>query len=162
MEEKLVSEVSEPIVTYGPHSYADVMMMIYSMQITPEVKEHVGRRLMLEVTEKNLSKAFRRLDQLAQLKNNWDGYGALPVSAQVMNNIRRILVISDDEDWDSWTISPDVNGTICLYSPKTKASISIGAEEYSYFAMIDGVRYGESHVMFTPLSLLELMRKFGR
>ena len=50
-------------------------------------------------TDIDLSKAFAKLDHLALLKENWDGRGALPVSRRVLNNIKSVLSISDDEDF---------------------------------------------------------------
>lgn len=151
----------EPATVHGTNSYKDIMMMLYSMPITKEVKRHVGLRLVEETTKSHLAEAFDRIYHLSQLENDWDGHGALPISRVVLNNLRSVLLISDDEDWEDWMISPDVNATVCLYSPKTKASISLGATEYSYFARIDGKRHGESHVKYSPQSFLQLMRKYG-
>lgn len=158
MEENDVMTAQEPTVSYGTNSYADVMYFLHTMSITPEVKERVGRRLVIEVTGKNLSKAFARLDHLAQLKKDWDGAGALPISRRVLNNIKSVLSISDDEDWKEWMIGPDSNATLGLQSKTTKAAMSIGIDEYSYYARINGKRYGESHVKFTPEAFLETMR----
>ena len=58
-------------------------------------------------------------------------------------------------------IAPDTNATLCLESETTDAVISLGAHEYSYYARINGVRYGDSHINFTPESFLELMQKIG-
>ena len=153
--------VQEPAIAYGANSYADVMYFIHTMHITPEVKERVGRRLVVEVTGKNLSKAFARLDHLAQLERNWDGQGALPISPRVLNNVKSVLSISDDDDWKEWVIGPDSNATLGLQSKTTRAAISIGKDEYSYYARIDGKRQGESHVKFTPEALLETMRQIS-
>ncbi len=152
---------AEPVVAYGTNSYADVMYMLHTMPITHEVKEQVARRLVLEVTGKHLSKAFARLDDLAGLQKNWDGEGALPISRRVLNNVKSVLAISEDEDWEGWMIGPDTNATLGLQSKNTDACISIGNEEYSYYADIDGKEYHSNHVKFTPSSLLSLMRRLG-
>ena len=161
MEDDVTTMASEPVAAYGTNTYADVMNMLHTMPITPEVKERVARRLTLEVTSKNLSKAFARLDHLATLKNDWDGEGALPISKKVINNVKSVLSISDDEDWEEWMIGPEGNATLGLQSKTTRAAMSVGAEEFSYFAMINGKRYGESHVKFTPESFLDIMRKIS-
>lgn len=153
-------EAAEPAVAYGTNSYADVMFMLHSMPITPEVKERVARRLTLEVTSKNLSNAFARLDHLATLEKNWDGEGALPISRKVINNIKTVLAISDDSDWAEWMMSPDTNATLGLQSLPHTTLISVGANEFSYFAMIDGKTYRESHIPFSPEALLCIMRKY--
>lgn len=161
MDNNDVVSVQEPAVAYGVNSYAEVMYLIHTMNITPEVKERVGRRLVVEVTGKYLSKAFARLDHLAQLKRDWDGHGALPISPCVLNNVKSVLSISDDEDWKDWLIGPDSNATLGLQSKATRAAISIGKEEYSYYARINGKRYGESHVNFSPEAFLETMRQLS-
>ena len=152
---------NEPAAAYGTNSYADMMMMLYTMPMTSEVKRHVGQRLIEETTGTYLLEVVERIDHLSKLKKNWDGHGALPISRTVLNNIRNILLISNDDDWRNWMISPDVNATICLFSPRTKASISLGASEYSYYARINDDRHGESHIAYSPQAVLQLMRKFG-
>ena len=149
------------MAAYGTNAYADVLHLIHTMSITPEVKEQVGRRLVMEVTGKYLSKAFARLDYLAQLKNDWDGHGALSISPQVIDNVKRVLSISDDEDWKEWLIGPDSNATLGLQAKSTKAAMSIGKDEFSYFARINGKRHGESHVKSTPETFLDTMRRIS-
>ena len=112
MEDNGVMQAAEPTVAYGANSYASVMCLLHNLSITPEVKEQVGRRLMLEVTSKYLSKAFDRLDHLSQLEKNWDGEGALPISCKVINNVKSVLAISEDDDWRNWMIGPDTNATL--------------------------------------------------
>ncbi len=161
MEDNKTTMAAEPVAAYGTNSYADVMYLLHTMPITPDVKERVARRLTLEVTGKNLSKSFARLDHLASLEENWDGEGALPISRIVINNVKSVLAISDDKDWDEWLIGPDTNATLSLQSKTTRAAISIGTEEFSYYAKINGKRYGESHVMFNPEAFLDVMRKIS-
>lgn len=123
-------------------------------------KKKVANRQTLEVNGSNFSRIFERLDYLASLSNNWDGYGALPVSRKVIGNIKAILLISDDEDWLDWLIGAEPNATIAIQAKTKVASISIGNKEFSYYANIDGKEYGDSHVVFSPESVLNLMRSF--
>ena len=109
---------AEPVMARSMISYADVMGYLHSIRITPEVKESVGRRLVVEVTEPNLAKAFARLDHLSQLKPDWDGHGAEKVSYYVLRNIRDVLLISDNCDWRDWMISPDANDHV-KFSPSS-------------------------------------------
>ena len=76
MEDNVSTMASEPVAACSTTSYMDAMAMIHTMHLTREDKERVGRRLVVETTEANLSKAFERIDHLGQLKDNWDGYGA--------------------------------------------------------------------------------------
>ena len=108
-----------------------------------------------------LTEVYNRIDYLSTLPKDWDGHGALPISGQVLNNIKSILMISQNSDWEHWMIAPDTNATIDLESETTDAVISLGAYEYSYLAKVNGERFGESHVDFKPESFLELMRKIG-
>lgn len=93
-------------------------------------KKKVANRQMLEVNGSNFSRIFERLDYLASLSNNWDGYGALPVSRKVIGNIKAILLISDDEDWLDWLIGAEPNATIAIQAKTKVASISIGNKEF--------------------------------
>ena len=114
-------------------------------------KKKVANRQTLEVNGSNFSRIFERLDYLASLSNNWDGYGALPVSRKVIGNIKAILLISDDEDW---LIGAEPNATIALQAKTKVVSISIGNKEFSYYANIDGKESGDSHVVFSSESVL--------
>ena len=157
----VIKRVEEPAVAYSSASYADVMEYIHSLHISHADKERVAKRLALEVSQPALSAAYERVDHLSSLKSNWDGRGALAISPKIIKNIKSVLLLSENADWEHWMIAPDTNATIGLESETTGAVISLGAYEYSYFARIDGVRHGESHIQFSPESFLELMRKFG-
>lgn len=161
MKDDGVMTVNEPVMAYSTTSYADVMEYIHSIHISREDKERVANRLSFEVTQPALADAYERIDHLSTLQKNWDGYGALPISHRVLNNLKRVLMISQNTDWENWAIAPDSNATVGLQSITTGACISLGAYEYSYFARINGTRYGESHVEFTPEGFLDIMRKFG-
>lgn len=160
-EESNILVTQEPAAEYGANSYLDVMTFLHTMKLSPETKEKVGRRLVLEVTAKNLSKAFSRLDYLATLQAGWDGEGALPISRKVLNNAKSVLLISDDKDWAVWMIGPDTNATIGLQSKKTGACISLGSEDYSYYVDMNGKELHRSHVKFTPQDFLNTIREIG-
>ena len=162
MEDDVTMKVSEPAVAYPMTSYVDAMAMIHTMHLSREDKERVGRRLVIETTEANLSNAFETLEHLSTLQYGWDGDGALPISRKVLNNLRNVLLISDDADWSKWMISPDGNATIMLQSSKRRASISVGAEEFSYYLKVDGKREGESHVDFSAPKFLSIMRELNK
>ncbi len=153
-----MATAQEPIASYATNSYVDVMMMLYSMPITPEVKEHVGQRLVLEAREENLSKAIERINHLAKLNDGWDGYGASRILPKVVSNIRKVLLSSEDAYWQYWAISPNLNGTLFLQSTKYICSLSLGSDEYSYFSKKDGERVGASHLPFSVKDFLSTMR----
>ena len=162
MEDNKTSMAAEPAMAYRTTSYMDAMEMIHTMHLTREDKERVGRRLVVETTEANLSKAFDTLEHLSTLQFGWDGYNALPISRKVINNLRSVLLISDNSDWRNWMISPDGNATIMLQSSMRRASISVGADEFSYYLKVDGKREGESHVDFSAPKFLSIMRELNK
>lgn len=137
-----------------PHFTGDHAMQLWIEEVLKRAMEDYA-----EERESQLADVYERLSHLSSLKKGWDGRGALPVSQSVIGNVRKVMSISDKEDWEGWMISPDVNATLCLFAPNTKASISLGSREFSYFARKDGERLGESHVVFTPEVFLSVMRK---
>ena len=158
MAESIPHIASESALAYSTNTYADVMTMLHSMPMDPQVKEQVGRRLVLEVTGRYLSKAFSRLDHLAELQDGWAGDGSYAVSSRVLSNLKSVLLISDDGDWKDWLIAPDVNATLVLQSKQSNGCISVGTDEFSYYAEKDGHEYHASHEPFAPDAVLEIMR----
>ena len=158
MEDNRTTMVSEPVAAYPMTSYNDVMSYLPSIRIAPEVKASVGRRLLVEVTEPYLSKAFDRIDHLSLLNDDWDGYGAKKISYHVLRNLRDVLLISDNDDWENWMISPAPDGTLALQSKCHTSSISVGDKEFSYYSATDDMEDWGDNVTFTPSSFLEVMR----
>ena len=159
MEDNRTTMVSEPVAAYPMTSYNDVMSYLPSIRIAPEVKASVGRRLLVEVTEPYLSKAFECIDHLSLLNDDWDGYGAKKISYYVLRNLRDVLLISDNDDWENWMISPAPDGTIGLQSKLHTSSISVGDREFSYYSAKGDLEDWGDNVTFTPYSFLEVMRK---
>ncbi len=149
---------AEPAVAFGTVGYGDVMSYIYRMDIPVGVKERVGQRLMAESKSKYLSGTFDRVNHLSRLKDNWDGEGASHILQEVLDNIRKVLMFSDDCDWRIWTISPDVNGTLVLQSDDALSAISLGCDEFSYLSRHNGKRVAKSHIKFSVDSFLNIMR----
>jgi len=162
MEDNSAVVAQDPVMARPMTSYADVMSYLHSIHISREDLGMVGKRLVLEYTSENLSKAFLRVDHLSMLQDNWDGRGAYRITPLVIRNVKDVLSVSDDGDWKDWMISPNPNGTITLQSRKQRSSISIGEHEFSYFSKpVSGQRRGESHLQFSPSLLLSIMREIG-
>ena len=161
MSEKYPQIASEPAPAYGTNSYMDVMTFLHSMPMTHKVKEQVALRLVKEVTEPALSRAFDTVDELSRLQENWDGEGALPISPRVLRNIKDVLLISDNSDWENWMMGPETNATIGLQSKLSRALVSLGAGEFSYFVRKSGERMAGSHVKFSPSVFLKTLREIG-
>ena len=136
--------------------------MIHTMHLSREDKARVGRRLLLETTEEHLSKAYERLEHLLALKDGWAGENTLSISRQVIANLRDVLLISNNKDWECWMISPDGNGTVMLQSNQRRSSISVGSKEFSYYTKVDGKRSGKSHLDFNAKQFLTIMREIAK
>lgn len=161
MTETAPHTANEPAIAYGTNSYMDVMTFLHSMPITRKVKRQVAIRLVQEVSEPALADAFDKLDELSLLKEDWDGEGALPISPHVMKNMKDVLLISDNDDWENWMFGPEVNATIGLQSRKSRACVSLGAKEFSYYVRKNGERIAASHVDFSPTVFLNTLREIG-
>ena len=123
--DNIAGVVNEPIAAAETLSYTEVMNYLHSLHLPHEEKERVAKRLTLEVSQPALAGAYYRLDHLSLLKKNWDGRGALPISERVIRNLRQVLMISDNTDWENWMISPDVNATISLFAPPQQRPASV-------------------------------------
>lgn len=161
MSEIEPNTANEPAISYGTNTYMDVMSLIHSMPISRKVKRQVALRLVKEVSEPALADAFDKLDELSQLKEDWDGEGALPISSRVMKNMKDVLLISDNDDWENWMFGPEVNATIGLQSKQSQACVSLGAKEFSYYVRKNGERIAASHVDFNPIAFLNTLREIG-
>ena len=157
--EKMASSVNEPVGTVEAASYSDVMDYLHSIYILREDKERIAKRLTLEVTQPALADAYERLDHFSLLKKDWDGRGALPISHRVIGNVRKVLMISDNDDWENWMISPAPDGTLALQSKCHTSSISVGDKDFSYYSSTGDKEDWGDNVTFTPNSFLEIMRK---
>lgn len=80
---------------------------------------------------KQQSEQLGRLEELAALKSNWDGEGALPINKAAIKNARAIIDESNDSVLSSWTFFPEVNGTILLQKNDNTACVSIGKKDFS-------------------------------
>ena len=150
---------SEPVASHPLTSYADVMEYLHSIRISREDKQKVADRISVELKEPALSAAYDRLEHLGQLQNNWDGDGAKKVSYDALRNLRRVLLISDNDDWKFWMISPAPNGSLGLQSKLHTASISVGDSEFSFYSENSEGEDWDDNIKFTPSGFLEIMRR---
>ncbi len=157
-----LTHTANPVANFPFATYADVMYYLHTIRITPEDKQKVVHRLSEEISGKNLSRIYSRLDYLSTLKDDWDGEGALPVSKRVIDNLKSVLLISLDADWQDWLVGADANAALGLQSDKTNACISLGAKEFSYYARINGKRLGESHINFNSEKYIPISLNFNK
>jgi hypothetical protein len=71
---------------------------------------------------------------LAALPENWDGYGALHISAETIHNARRALNVLAHAPLPE--ITPNPNGTISFEweTESSEAHLEIGKTRYSFYA----------------------------
>lgn len=80
---------------------------------------------------KEQTEQLDRVKEIAALKKNWDGEGALPISKTVIKNAKSIINKSNDIALSMWTFFPEVNGTILLQKNDNSACISIGNKSFT-------------------------------
>jgi len=81
-----------------------------------------------------IEEARNDIQQLAQLTQNWDGFGAIPIQEGTRNNA--IAAVSSLLLWTpSPEISPNPNGTISLEweTDSGIAQLEVGQSKYSFF-----------------------------
>ena len=143
-------------------SYDDVMTYLHSVNLSNDVMERVGQRLIVEYGKNNISKAYRRLNDLSKLTEGWDGHGAYRVVPEVVENVKAIIDLSEDDRWADWLIFPSPQGSLMLQSKRNRASISVGADEFSYYALVDGKRMSGDHIVFDASLVGFIMRRIGK
>lgn len=78
----------------------------------------------------------KKLDELLTLEEGWDGYGALPIEKQSYKNMKDAIKMFDRNVLSRFNLFPGTNGTLILSAKgKDIASINIGNEKFSYFAV---------------------------
>ena len=108
----------------------------------------------------SLKKIESILNKISQLRENWDGYGAMPISVMAINNIRAIGKAMFNWDFSKWQITPSVNGDIYInYKGKDKmAGFLIGDELFTYFLEEKGQLSGQENCSFDARVVVGLMR----
>ena len=152
MEDKDSMKVSEPVAAYSPTMFDQVINYLHSSQMPMETKRAVYLQLQAEVADENLGYMKRRLKEFASLQLGWDGEEAQPVMVEVVDFMNQLLRSCRSMELAEWSLFPNVNGTLLLQ--RNDAAISIGKEEYSYFAEAKGKAIGHDH---QPLSIESVM-----
>ena len=135
-------------VSYPPTPIEAVMGYLHSSRLNIEAKRTVFHLLKMEVANENLERLTRKLQQIETLENGWDGEDALPVNKDILEFMRQLFNRCKPSDLADWMLFPNVNGTLLLQ--KENAGISIGKNEYTFFAETENEDMGEDNV---PLSI---------
>lgn len=82
-------------------------------------------------------KLMQELNNLANLPEDWDGFGASSINKQTIDNTKDILDLILDDGIPVPTISPNPNGTISLDWEFRDNSVwvEIGITKYSFYTI---------------------------
>lgn len=79
---------------------------------------------------------LKTLDHLKTLKNGWDGYDAIAIEEDSYDNTKKAIEKLSSKEINYFCLFPNTNGTLILSAKGDfLASINIGNENYSYFAL---------------------------
>ena len=131
------------------------------------VKSHGGRT----ATHRRRQKHFEddsaiaamksRVNFLTTLQQGWDGYNALPISNQVIDNMNAFLANVNEKDLTGWRALPEINGTISLQNDEKRAGIQVGDTAFSYFMISGNHVSGNDNVLFAIPTLLNVLREIN-
>jgi hypothetical protein len=160
MEDKGQMRVSEPVATYTPTAFDTVISYLHSSHMPMETKRAVYLQLQAEVADENLGYMKRRLKEFADLQPGWDGEDALPVLPEIAKFMGQLLRSCNSLELADWSLFPNVNGTFLLQ--RKNAAISIGQNEYSYFAEAKDTVMGHDHQSLSIESVRKTIETINR
>ena len=160
MEDKDIMKVSESVAAYSPTTFDTVISYLHSSHMPMETKRAVYLQLQAEVADENLGYMKRRLKEFAGLQPGCDGEDAQPVLPEIADFMRQLLRSCDSLELADWSLFPNVNGTFLLQ--RKNAAISIGQNEYSYFAEGKDKVMGHDHQSLSIESVITTIETINR
>jgi hypothetical protein len=155
-----VGIVAEPTGAYAATSFDTVISYLHSSHLPIETKRAVYLQLQAEVADENLGYMKRRLKEFANLQLGWDGEDAQPVLPEITSFMDQLLRSCSGLELSDWALFPNVNGTFLLQ--RNNAAISIGLNEYSYFAEANNKVMGLDHQPLTIESVKSTIESINR
>ena len=107
----------------------------------------------------NVGRLYDSLKALSKLQQGWDGYNALPVNQQVIDNMCVVLNHCDNAQLQGWSVFPEINGTILLQNHNRRAGINLGDKTFSYFIVNGNNVDGDDDKLFTVSLFLNVLNK---
>ncbi|MBQ1697845.1 MAG: hypothetical protein II075_08170, partial [Bacteroidales bacterium] len=104
---------------------------------------------------------YQRLLQVSKLQQGWDGYNALPVNSQVIDNMHVVLDNCDSTQLQGWQIFPEINGTILLQNSVRRAGINLGDKTFSYFIINGNNVNGDDSKSFSVSQFLNVLNELN-
>lgn len=109
----------------------------------------------------NVDRLYQRLLQVSKLQQGWDGYNALPVNSQVIDNMHVVLENCDSTQLQGWQIFPEINGTILLQNSVRRAGINLGDKTFSYFIINGNNVDGDDSKSFSVSLFLNVLNELN-
>lgn len=109
----------------------------------------------------NVDRLYQRLLQMSKLQQGWDGYNALPVNSQVIDNMHVVLENCDSTQLQGWQIFPEINGTILLQNSVRRAGINLGDKTFSYFIIKGNNVDGDDSKSFSVSLFLNVLNELN-
>ncbi len=109
----------------------------------------------------NVDRLYQRLLQVSKLQQGWDGYNALPVNSQVIDNMHVVLENCDSTQLQGWQIFPEINGTILLQNSVRRAGINLGDKTFSYFIISGNNVDGDDSKVFSVSLFLNVLNELN-
>lgn len=160
MEDNEPMMASEPALAYAPTMFDKVISYLHSSHMPIETKRAVYLQLQAEVADENLGYLKRRLKEFANLTSGWDGEDAQPVLPEITAFMTQLLRSCSSMELAEWSLFPNVNGTFLLQ--RKNAAISIGKEEFSYFAEAKDKAIGQDHQPLSIESIISTIETINR
>lgn len=93
---------------------------------------------------------LKRLEELALLKEGWDGENSVSIDPGIQDFLRRVIMQSSDKELVNWVLFPDARGYLYLdYTEgKNLAGITIAPHQIAAFIKHDGhlSKYNYDHL----------------
>ena len=93
---------------------------------------------------------LKRLEELALLKEGWDGENSVSIDSGIQDFLRRVIMLSSDKELVNWVLFPDARGYLYLdYTEgKNLAGITIAPLQIAAFIKRDGhlSKYNYDHL----------------
>ena len=106
-----------------------------------------------------------RLKEISELPPNWDGYGAVSISKEVLERTKEFIELLPEPvleliDFDDITPAPHGTITVYLYKGKDFISPEIGKTKYGIYGKKDGKSFWTDNISDVNIALKEMIEFF--
>lgn len=106
-------------------------------------------------------KMQKRLEELALLSDGWDGDGSLRINEDVIDFVRRIIQLANEQDLENWVLFPDARGYLYLDFTQGNniAGMTIAAHKIVAFVKKDGRLSKYSYDKLSEEKVVKILEK---